>query len=901
MAIRKCNKKYGASRVRHSRARGNLVHSCGVAVVDRKCSYSRNNYFYTAGTNLLFFIFSSINMKRSFESGSAKRKKQKAKILQREILRNSLESFLSNSSSSSRLSTDTTSAPGSGTSLCIPVPVPLRISECVSSENNNSANTEVNNLQQEILNPDHMELMVNMEEKPLKFEHITLDLEDIAKWPLDISDKFIDLIMANVPKNFGTIENLKSTYIDKERVYTRTFQESNFYTTKSNGIKEKREWLLFSETSKSVYCFVCKLFSRVSSKMKLGCNDWKNISKILADHERSQEHVRSMCFYNKRRGSTGRIDTELCKQLVSEENYWRNVLKRVVATVKLLGPLGLAFRGSNETVDSENKGNFLTCLEYLSQFDNFLKNHLEKYGNCGKGGTSYLSHTICDEFIHLMARKTKDIILDDIKKAMYFSISVDSTPDISHVDQLVLIIRYLDENGEIKERFLGFLPIEAHNAEHLENVILNTFKDFSLDITKCRGQSYDNAANMSGIYSGLQRRIKNHSPTAFYVPCASHSLNLVGNNAAESCSDALHFFYFCQNLFNFFSGSTRRWNILKNILPNDGITLKKICDTRWSARADAILALRKGYKEIQQALNTICQSEEEKPTARTEAKGLIKYFEKYETALLTILWYKLLTRLNCISKALQDPKINLLNGGNLLNSLKQFVTDIRDNFTEIEDEAKTLTNECLFNDEKSRVKTRKLQTDESSSNEVNLKGSQKFITQTVYVICDRLISELDRRGQIYREILENFKIFFNSDLTEEDRNICINKLKEIYKNDINADYFQDEMRHFLSYAKEENISDPFSMYKHINNGLRSTFPNVETILKIFLTLPVNNASGERSFSVLKRVKNYLRNSMLQDKTSSLSMIFIESEVVNALDYDEIIDLFSKQKARRKFF
>lgn len=839
-------------------------------------------------------------MKRSFESGSAKRKRQKAKNLERENLRNSLESFLSNSSSISGVSEKTNLPSGSGTSLCIPVRLCNLDSECTNTKNSNNAYAELNTLQQEIPNSEHTEVMVNKEDKSLKLEHITSDLEDIAKWPLDISDKLIDLIVANVPKNYGTIENLKSTYVDKERVYTRTFQESNFYTTKSNGFKEKREWLLFSETTKSVYCFVCKLFSRVSSKMKEGYNDWKNISKILTDHERSQEHVKSMCFYNKRRGTIGRIDTELCKQLVSEENYWRNVLKRVVATVKLLGSLGLAFRGSNESIGSENKGNFLTCFEYLSQFDNFLKNHLEKYGNCGKGSTSYLSHTICDEFIHLMAIKTKDIILDDIKKAMYFSISVDSTPDISHVDQLVLIIRYLNENGEIKERFLGFLPIEAHNAEHLEHVILNTFKEFSVDITKCRGQSYDNAANMSGIYSGLQRRIKNHSSTAFFVPCASHSLNLVGNNAAESCSDALHFFSFCQNLFTFFSGSTRRWNVLKKILPNDGISLKKICDTRWSARADAILALKKGYIEIQTALNTMCQSEEEKPIARTEAKGLLKNFEKYETALLTILWYKLLTRLNFTSKALQDPKINLLNGENLLNSLKQFVKDIRENFTEIETEAKTLTNECLFDDEKKRVKTRKLQTDESSSNEVNLKGLQKFITQTVYVICDKLISELDRRSQIYSDILKNFKIFFNSDLAEEDSNICINTLKETYKDDINVDYFQDEIKHFLNYTKDENISDPFSMYKHINNGLRSTFPNVETILKIFLTLPVSNASGERSFSVLKRVKNYLRNSMLQDKTSSLSMIFIESEVVNTLDYEEIIDLFAKQKARRKF-
>ncbi|XP_031336217.1 zinc finger MYM-type protein 1-like [Photinus pyralis] len=428
-------------------------------------------------------------MKRSYESGSAKRKKQKERIVEQEALRNSMASFLSNSSAMTR-----NLDPPSSTSICIPVPQRQRqsTSECGNRNTKDEDDDDIiaNTLHQETSNSRHHEdtgdtdtgIIVN----DLKLDDTSLQLGDIAKWPTDISEKLIGEILDSVPKNFGKIENLKSSYVDKEKVYTRTFQESNFYTIKSNGIKEKREWLIFSDTSKSVYCFVCKLFSRsrVSSKMIVGCNDWKNICRILTDHERSQEHVKSMCCYNKRRLSSGRIDAELCKQLKSEENYWREVLKRVVATVKLLGSLGLAFRGTNDTVGSQNKGNFLTCLEYLSQFDNFLKSHLEKYGNCGKGSVNYLSHSICDEFINLMAKKTLDVILDDIRNAMYFSLSVDSTPDISHVDQLVLIIRYLNQHGEIKERFLGIIPIEAHNAEHLENVILGAFKEFSLDITK---------------------------------------------------------------------------------------------------------------------------------------------------------------------------------------------------------------------------------------------------------------------------------------------------------------------------------------------------------------------------------------------------------------------------------
>jgi hypothetical protein len=271
------------------------------------------------------------------------------------------------------------------------------------------------------------------------------------------------------------LENLKKEYIERDRKYYRNSQESKFYCVKINGTKEIREWLIFSETSKSIYCFVCKLFSSISNKISVeGFNDWKNVSKALAEHESSKEHITCMCTYHRRCSIVGRTDTELTKQLESNRLYWREVLNRIVATVKLISGLGLAFRGHDESVNSERKDSFLSCIDYLREFDPFLKRHLEMYNNRGQGKTDCLSHHICDEFVNLIEDKVKNRIIEEIKEATYYSIIVDSTPDISHTDQLSLIIRYVSNNGSIYERFLGFLPIENHYAEYLENAILKT-------------------------------------------------------------------------------------------------------------------------------------------------------------------------------------------------------------------------------------------------------------------------------------------------------------------------------------------------------------------------------------------------------------------------------------------
>jgi hypothetical protein len=54
----------------------------------------------------------------------------------------------------------------------------------------------------------------------------------------------------------------------------------------------------------------------------------------------------------KRSRGVGLIDSALAKGLDSERKYWSDVLKRVIAVVKFLGSSGLAFRGSDETLES---------------------------------------------------------------------------------------------------------------------------------------------------------------------------------------------------------------------------------------------------------------------------------------------------------------------------------------------------------------------------------------------------------------------------------------------------------------------------------------------------------------------------------------------------------------------
>ena len=85
----------------------------------------------------------------------------------------------------------------------------------------------------------------------------------------------------------------------------------------------------------------------------------------------------------------------------------------------------------------------------------------------------------------------------------------------------------------------------------------------------------------------------------------------------------------------------------------------------------------------------------------------------------------------------------------------------------------------------------------------------------------------------------------------------------------------------------------------IANDMHVVFPNISTLYKLFMTLPVSSATAERSFSRLKLIKSYLRSTMSESRLTNLALLSIERELSYNLDYDCVVDTFSNMKNRRK--
>ena len=108
----------------------------------------------------------------------------------------------------------------------------------------------------------------------------------------------------------------------------------------------------------------------------------------------------------------------------------------------------------------------------------------------------------------LMGKEVLKTVRNEICNDKYYSIIVESTQDSSHIDQLTFIMRYTNGVGEVVERFLYAHTNHRHTGVALRHQVFHTLEELQIYIINCRGQIFDNAANMKGQYNGLQAHIK---------------------------------------------------------------------------------------------------------------------------------------------------------------------------------------------------------------------------------------------------------------------------------------------------------------------------------------------------------------------------------------------------------
>lgn len=192
-----------------------------------------------------------------------------------------------------------------------------------------------------------------------------------------------------------------------------------------------------------------------------GFGHWGKALKRFEEHEKSNTHKEAVAKLAAITTSVP-ISTRLNEQCASAQSLHRDMLMKVLSSIKFLARQGLPLRGHNSDIE----GNLRQLLLLRAEDDPRLREWLSR--------NEYTSPTIVNEIIVLMGQEILRGLLEEIRAAILFAIIADEATDVSHNEQISISIRWVDCNYTIHEDTLCLVQLENTKAETLFSVI----KDF---------------------------------------------------------------------------------------------------------------------------------------------------------------------------------------------------------------------------------------------------------------------------------------------------------------------------------------------------------------------------------------------------------------------------------------
>ncbi|XP_059456615.1 uncharacterized protein LOC132186648 [Corylus avellana] len=666
-------------------------------------------------------------------------------------------------------------------------------------------------------------------------------------------------------------------------------------------------WLEYSRSTDAAYCLPCYLFSMKA----LGRPGW-DVFTIKGFRSWKKVHDEKNCAFLTHIGedpcSPHNNAVKYCEDLQNQAQHIDKVLNAQSTEQILNNRLRV-----KTSIDVARWLTFQGCP---------LRGHDETPASKNREFAKYTSHTIQKEILHVIASKVRNKIREDIGDSK-FCIIVDEARDESKREQMAIVLRFVDKDGFIQERFFDIVHVKDTSALTLKNGIFDVLSRHCLDIQNICGQGYDGASNMRGEWKGLQALFLNDCPCAYYIHCFAHRLQLALVAASREV-DSVHVFFTNLNfIINVASASCKRHDLLQVVHAihiahmqaiseletgkgaNQIGTLKRAGDSRWGSHFNSICSIIRMFDATCTMLEDV-QREGGTYSQRGDAKAAYKMLTSFEFIFILHLMKELMGITDVLCQVLQQKSLDILNAIHSVSIAKKLIQKLRD------DGWDNLLKNIVCFCKKSEISIPALSACYIEGRGRNQKDhitvEHHYHFDIFNTAIDFQLQELDSRfSEKAMELL-----ILSSALDPKDAyksfkidDICI--LAEKY---YPLDFSEQEkinLRYQLRYFEFDVHTDPtlqnLSSIAELCQGLAKTKKSetyylIDRLIRLILTLLVSTTTTERAFSAMKIVKTRLRNKMDDDFLANSLVIYIERKIAESFDLDSILDNFVLLKYRK---
>lgn len=689
----------------------------------------------------------------------------------------------------------------------------------------------------------------------------------------------------------------------------------------------KYHWLTYSQINDGVYCKFCVFFAPQlvgqSSSQQLGAlctepfKNWKKATEKFELHQTTIYHqnaiIKAENLKKALENPSQSIENLLNKQAHLQALENRKKLAPIIKTILFCGRNNLPLRGHRdsgplkiqgdegeteleEQITQKGIGLFKKLLLFrIEAGDDALKAHL---GSSGENAT-YLSPNIQNQIIGSCNKIILGKLVRDVNESGCFSLVADETTDISNVEQLSVCVRYV-KNNLINEHFLQFIPIENTSAENISNNLITFLKSIGMNMENLCGQGYDGASAMGGKISGVQARIREVYPAALYVHCASHSLNLAISKSCE-VPDIRNTLGIIEKCYAFMNTPKREAVLLRMIdetVPTSKRTgLKQMCPTRWVEKHESVSVMCELYHPLIEALQEISIWPDS--STSSEARSLCNNITNPAFYLNLLIIEKVFSFSLPLCRILQTPDIDLSEAVNLSNNVLAELKNLRQNsdtiFDLIFNRVESILREIF--QEEIKIKLPRITKKQIYRSNVKVNSPKEYYKITTFLpFLDHFIINIQERFVNHRNIIDLFsRCLLSTNASEND----FLKLLKLYQN---TNFIKESRESVLTAelklwhrsieTRQANFKNAIDAFTSCNQII---YPNINVLLKIFCTLPVTSCTSERSFSTLRRLLTYLRNTTGTTRLNGLALLNIHSEI--SVSPDEVLDQLATVKRR----
>ena len=657
------------------------------------------------------------------------------------------------------------------------------------------------------------------------------------------------------------------------------------------------KWLHYVPSLNGVLCHICateagkgslRLVALKSDSFVCdGFHNWSTAIASFKEHESSRCHKFSR-YQELHAKSSQPVEAALSEQTADEQATARKCLATIITTVQYLARQGLALRGKYN-----DDGNFKQLLKVRSLDAKYLEAWLSRKVDMTSWATQ---NEILDLFSHSIIRQ----ICADIRSGKQFAIIVDGTQDISGAEQESICLRYVDRQTlEPVEVFVGLYAVSETTGKAMSSMIQDVLLRLNLSLSNLRGQTFDGAANMSGVHNGCQSLISAKQPLALYVHCGAHCVNLVAQHASSVSLCVRDAMAWLQELGNFYGSSLKYRQSFAKIASTDEAVvpagrIKPLCATRWLMRTPAIESVLSQYRAVLDSL-------EEAKAERNESRAIILLdrCEKGTTLLGLQIGFNIFGHLEQLNKSLQSTKATV---SGMLEAVNIVIRQLNAMRTEESFSAVFLKVSKVIEENhlepislpRQRRPPARLSGSAAAHRYATAEEQYRaeyfaFIDEAVHQLLSRF--DADKTGLGKYQALQN--MLLNGSVSSD---IC-----NMYP-ELDASTLSVELPMFWSQFKYSSVSEALQRMQQMVPDVQQLFPQVKELLVLLAVNPASSATAERSFSSLRRLKTWLRSTMSQQRLNSCAVCNTHRSTLDAVDIKTIRDEFiSRNDFRQRLF